>query len=162
MLELARETSQKIVIEDPRTSTPGPWMLLWVKSVYSDKAAGGLGKAQGPYPDRDARWSEAYDLFTRVKADGAVLYYVAAYHMIEDKNRRYQAAAFSEGTTSRSRLPASSKPPRTRNLARTSSSSWSRRVSRTPFRPQLDDAGIRDLRALPDAFSKLVVLQRPS
>jgi thiamine transport system substrate-binding protein len=29
---------EKIVIQDPRTSTPGLGLLLWVKSVYGDKA----------------------------------------------------------------------------------------------------------------------------
>ncbi|TIV93350.1 MAG: thiamine ABC transporter substrate-binding protein, partial [Mesorhizobium sp.] len=30
--------TDKIVIQDPRTSTPGLGLLLWVKSVYGDKA----------------------------------------------------------------------------------------------------------------------------
>ncbi|MGL4199303.1 MAG: thiamine ABC transporter substrate-binding protein, partial [Allorhizobium sp.] len=32
------DPAQKIVIQDPRTSTPGLGLLLWVKSVYGDKA----------------------------------------------------------------------------------------------------------------------------
>ena len=32
------DPAQKIVIEDPRTSTPGLGLLLWVKSVYGDQA----------------------------------------------------------------------------------------------------------------------------
>ena len=32
------DADEKIVIQDPRTSTPGLGLLLWVKSVYGDKA----------------------------------------------------------------------------------------------------------------------------
>ena len=28
----------KVVIQDPRTSTPGLGLLLWIKSVYGDNA----------------------------------------------------------------------------------------------------------------------------
>jgi thiamine transport system substrate-binding protein len=40
------DAEQKIVIEDPRTSTPGLGLLLWVKAVYGDKAPRGLGHAE--------------------------------------------------------------------------------------------------------------------
>ena len=33
------DPEQKIVLEDPRTSTPGLGFLLWMKAVYGDKAA---------------------------------------------------------------------------------------------------------------------------
>ncbi len=46
--------SQKIVIEDPRTSTPGLGLLLWVKSVYGDKAGDAWGKLRRSRIDRDA------------------------------------------------------------------------------------------------------------
>ncbi len=42
-----------IVIEDPRTSTPGLGLLLWVKQVYGDKAAGGLEEARAENRDGD-------------------------------------------------------------------------------------------------------------
>ena len=37
------DPAQKIVIEDPRTSTPGLGLLLWVKSVYGDRGRCRLG-----------------------------------------------------------------------------------------------------------------------
>ena len=38
---------QKLILEDPRTSTPGLGFLLWVKAVYGDKAAEAWAKLKG-------------------------------------------------------------------------------------------------------------------
>ena len=35
----------RIVIQDPRTATPGLGFLLWMKSVYGDNAAECLARA---------------------------------------------------------------------------------------------------------------------
>ncbi|MBB3236187.1 thiamine ABC transporter substrate binding subunit [Phyllobacterium endophyticum] len=88
----------KIVIEDPRTSTPGLGLLLWVKSVYGDKA----GEAWARLKDRVLTvapgWSEAYGLFTKGEAPLVLSYTTSpAYHIIAEKNDRYKAAAFEEG-----------------------------------------------------------------
>ena len=45
------DPSQKIVIQDPRTSTPGLGLLLWVKSVYGDKAPEAWAKLKGTAKD---------------------------------------------------------------------------------------------------------------
>ena len=99
MLELVEgDPSQKIVIEDPRTSTPGLGLLLWVKSVYGDKATDAWSKLKGRVLTVTPGWSEAYDLFTKGEAPMVLSYTTSpAYHMIVDKTDRYQAAAFSEG-----------------------------------------------------------------
>jgi thiamine transport system substrate-binding protein len=88
----------KIVIEDPRTSTPGLGLLLWVKSVYGDKA----GEAWARLKDRvltvTPGWSEAYGLFTKGEAPLVLSYTTSpAYHIIAEKIDRYKAAAFEEG-----------------------------------------------------------------
>ncbi len=49
------DPSQKIVIEDPRTSTPGLGLLLWVKAIYGDKSPGSLGKTQEARADGNSR-----------------------------------------------------------------------------------------------------------
>ncbi len=89
---------QKIVIEDPRTSTPGLGLLLWMKSVYGDDA----GKAWAKLRDRiltvTPGWSEAYGLFTNGEAPMVLSYTTSpAYHMVAEGTDRYQAAAFAEG-----------------------------------------------------------------
>ncbi|WP_337267828.1 thiamine ABC transporter substrate binding subunit [Oryzifoliimicrobium ureilyticus] len=92
------DPSQKIVIEDPRTSTPGLGLLLWVKSVYGDKAPEAWEKLKKRVLTVTPGWSEAYGLFTKGEAPMVLSYTTSpAYHMVAEKTDRYQAAAFSEG-----------------------------------------------------------------
>lgn len=92
------DPDRKIAIQDPRTSTPGLGLLLWVKSIYGDKAA----DAWADFKDRvltvSPGWSESYGLFTKGEVPMVLSYTTSpAYHMIEEKSDRYQAAKFSEG-----------------------------------------------------------------
>ena len=89
----------KIIIQDPRTSTPGLGLLLWVKAVYGDKAADAWKKLQPKILTVTKGWSEAYfSLFLNGEAPMVLSYSTSpAYHMAIDKTDRYQAAAFSEG-----------------------------------------------------------------
>jgi thiamine transport system substrate-binding protein len=92
------DPSQKIVIEDPRTSTPGLGLLLWVKSVYGDKAPEAWAKLKKRVLTVTPGWSEAYGLFTKGEAPMVLSYTTSpAYHMVAENTDRYQAAAFSEG-----------------------------------------------------------------
>lgn len=92
------DPSQKIVIQDPRTSTPGLGLLLWVKSVYGDKAPEVWARLKGRVLTVTPGWSEAYGLFTKGEAPMVLSYTTSpAYHMVAEKTERYQAAAFSEG-----------------------------------------------------------------
>ncbi|MFP5077474.1 thiamine ABC transporter substrate binding subunit [Rhizobium sp. YIM 134829] len=92
------DASQKIVIEDPRTSTPGLGLLLWVKAVYGDAAPAAWAKLKDRVLTVTPGWSEAYGLFTKGEAPMVLSYTTSpAYHMVEEKTERYQAAAFSEG-----------------------------------------------------------------
>jgi thiamine transport system substrate-binding protein len=92
------DPSQKIVIEDPRTSTPGLGLLLWVKSIYGDKAPEAWGKLKDRVLTVTPGWSEAYSLFTKGEAPMVLSYTTSpAYHMIAENENRYQAASFSEG-----------------------------------------------------------------
>jgi thiamine transport system substrate-binding protein len=89
---------EKIVIEDPRTSTPGLGLLLWMKSEYGDKAGDAWKKLSKRILTVTPGWSEAYGLFTKGEAPMVLSYTTSpAYHEIEEKTSRYQASAFSEG-----------------------------------------------------------------
>jgi thiamine transport system substrate-binding protein len=92
------DPEQKIVIQDPRTSTPGLGLLLWVKSVYGDDAAAAWQKLSKRVLTVTPGWSEAYGLFTSGEAPMVLSYTTSpAYHMVVEKTGRYQAAEFSEG-----------------------------------------------------------------
>ncbi|CAN5460869.1 thiamine ABC transporter substrate binding subunit [soil metagenome] len=90
--------TEKIVLEDPRTSTPGLGFLLWMKSVYGDKVGEAWEKLKPRILTTTPGWSEAYGLFTKGEAPMVLSYTTSpAYHMIADKTERYQAMKFSEG-----------------------------------------------------------------
>lgn len=92
------DASQKIVIQDPRTSTPGLGLVLWVKSVYGDKAPEAWAKLKDRVLTVTPGWSEAYGLFTKGEAPMVLSYTTSpAYHMVAEKSDRYQAASFAEG-----------------------------------------------------------------
>jgi len=92
------DVKEKIVIQDPRTSTPGLGLLLWVKSVYGDKAGEAWAQLKGRVLTVTPGWSEAYGLFTKGEAPMVLSYTTSpAYHMVAEETERYQAAAFEEG-----------------------------------------------------------------
>jgi thiamine transport system substrate-binding protein len=88
----------KIVIEDPRSSTPGLGLLLWVKAAYGDKAADIWAGLADNIVTVTPGWSEAYGLFLSGEADMVLSYTTSpAYHLIAEKDATKAAVAFSEG-----------------------------------------------------------------
>lgn len=92
---IAMPESFKIVIEDPRSDTPGLGLVLWVKELYGDRAPE-IWKGLKPHIVTLARgWSEAYALFLKGEADMAFSYTTSpAYHAIEENDPSYAAADF--------------------------------------------------------------------
>ena len=88
----------KIVIQDPRSSTPGLGLLLWVKSIYKDDAAK-YWKSLAPHILTVTKgWSEAYGLFLKGEADMVLSYTTSpAYHMIAENKYNIKSASFKEG-----------------------------------------------------------------
>ena len=92
------DPAQKIVIQDPRTSTPGLGLLLWMKAVYGEEAGAAWERLRPRVLTVTPGWSEAYGLFTKGEAPMVLSYTTSpAYHMIEEDTERYAAAAFEEG-----------------------------------------------------------------
>jgi thiamine transport system substrate-binding protein len=92
------DPEEKIVIQDPRTSTPGLGLLLWVRSVYGDEAPEAWAKLRKKVLTVTPGWSEAYGLFTKGEAPMVLSYTTSpAYHMVAEDTDRYQAALFSDG-----------------------------------------------------------------
>ncbi|WP_370465601.1 thiamine ABC transporter substrate binding subunit [Nissabacter sp. SGAir0207] len=88
----------KVIYEDPRTSTPGLGLLLWMQKVYADDAPTAWQKLAKKTVTVTKGWSEAYGLFLKGEADMVLSYTTSpAYHLIEEKNDAYAAADFSEG-----------------------------------------------------------------
>ncbi len=92
------DASQKIVLQDPRTSTPGLGFLLWMKSVYGDDAAAAWRRLKPRVLTVTPGWSESYGLFTKGEAEMVLSYTTSpAYHRIAENSDKFAAAAFAEG-----------------------------------------------------------------
>lgn len=92
------EQGPTILIQDPRTSTPGLGLLLWVKKVYGDQADEAWAKLSKRIVTVSKGWSEAYGLFLKGEAEMVLSYTTSpAYHIITEKDQRFAAARFSEG-----------------------------------------------------------------
>lgn len=88
----------RVVIEDPRTSTPGLGLLLWMKSVYGDRAAERWQQLARHTVTVSRSWSEAYGLFLRGEADTVLSYTTSpVYHIEKEGEHRYKAMNMSEG-----------------------------------------------------------------
>jgi thiamine transport system substrate-binding protein len=88
----------KILLEDPRTSTPGLGLMLWLKAVYGDKAADAWKGIAPKILTVSKSWDEAYGLFTKGEAPLVLSYTTSqAYHVLSDKTERYKALVFPEG-----------------------------------------------------------------
>jgi thiamine transport system substrate-binding protein len=92
------DPGEKILIEDPRTSTPGLGLLLWVREVYGDKAGEAWAKLRPRVLTVAKSWDEAYGLFLKGEAPLVLSYTTSpAYHVLAEKKDNYAAALFSEG-----------------------------------------------------------------
>lgn len=90
--------SLKIVMQDPRSSSVGLGGLLWMRSVFGDKADAAWTKLKPKIVTVTKGWSEAYGLFLKGEADMVLSYTTSpAYHMIAEKKEQFRAAPFAEG-----------------------------------------------------------------
>ena len=88
----------RIVIQDPRTATPGLGLLLWIKSVYGDDAADAWARMAPKIVTVTKGWWDAYSMFLEGEADMVLSYSTSpAYHMIAEETDKYRAAGFAEG-----------------------------------------------------------------
>ncbi|MFP5478141.1 MAG: thiamine ABC transporter substrate binding subunit [Alphaproteobacteria bacterium] len=88
----------KIVIQDPRSSTPGLGLLMWVKAAHGDRAAEIWQALSDNIVTVTPGWSEAYGLFLEGEADMVLSYTTSpAYHLIAESDDTKGAALFDEG-----------------------------------------------------------------
>ncbi|MEQ9692942.1 thiamine ABC transporter substrate binding subunit [Shimia sp. SDUM112013] len=92
------DSDLKIVIQDPRSSTPGLGLLMWVKLAYGDEAKSVWEGLADNVVTVTKGWSEAYGLFLEGEADMVLSYTTSpAYHLIAEEDASKAAAAFDEG-----------------------------------------------------------------
>ncbi|MBO1518294.1 thiamine ABC transporter substrate binding subunit [Oceanisphaera pacifica] len=96
--ELLERPELSLLYQDPRTSTPGQGLMLWVQKLYGDQAPQVWQNLAKRTVAVTKGWSESYGMFLKGEAD-LVLSYTSspAYHIEAEQEHQYQAAAFSEG-----------------------------------------------------------------
>ncbi len=95
---LAAPEDVTIIIQDPRSSTPGLGLLLWVKSIYGDRAEAVWEQLAPRIVTVTKGWSEAYGLFLEGEAAMVLSYTTSpAYHAVAEGDGTKRAAAFAEG-----------------------------------------------------------------
>ena len=95
--ELA-DSDLKIVIQDPRSSTPGLGLLMWVKAAYGADAKKIWNDLNDNIVTVTAGWSEAYGMFLEGEADMVLSYTTSpAYHIIAEQDNSKTFATFDEG-----------------------------------------------------------------
>ncbi|RRH78549.1 thiamine ABC transporter substrate binding subunit [Falsigemmobacter faecalis] len=88
----------KVVIQDPRSSTPGLGLVMWVKAAYGARAPEIWEGLSDNILTVTPGWSEAYDLFLKGEADMVLSYSTSpAYHLIAERDDSKAAAGFAEG-----------------------------------------------------------------
>lgn len=87
-----------ILIQDPRASTPGLGLVMWVKAAYGDRSGEVWAALADNIVTVTPGWSEAYGLFLEGEADMVLSYTTSpAYHLIAESDDSKAAAAFDEG-----------------------------------------------------------------
>jgi len=92
------ESDVSIIIQDPRSSTPGLGLLLWVKELYGEGAAEAWTTLSPNIVTVTKGWTEAYGMFLEGEADMVLSYTTSpAYHRIAEEDDSKAAATFEEG-----------------------------------------------------------------
>jgi len=88
----------KVIYQDPRTSTPGLGLLLWMKSVYGDQASEAWQQLTKHTVTVTKGWYDGYSLFLKGEADVVLSYTTSpAYHMVVEGVTKYKAVPAVEG-----------------------------------------------------------------
>jgi thiamine transport system substrate-binding protein len=95
--ELA-EGEASLVIQDPRSSTPGLGLVLWIEAAYGEEAPAIWEALRDNIVTVTPGWSEAYGLFLEGEADLVLSYSTSpAYHLIAEEDPGFVALPFEEG-----------------------------------------------------------------
>jgi len=90
--------ARKLIIMDPRTSTPGLGLLAWSQAVYGQQWRGFWKRLRPSVLAMTPGWDSGYGLFTKGEAPLVLSYATSpAYHKEAERSERYKALSFPEG-----------------------------------------------------------------
>ena len=89
---------KKIIVEDPRTSSPGLGFLLWTIRIYGDGYLDYWSRLMPNLLTITDGWDTAYGMFTSGEAPLVLSYTTSpAYHVEYEQTERYRALLFEQG-----------------------------------------------------------------
>ncbi|HEY9055419.1 MAG TPA: thiamine ABC transporter substrate-binding protein, partial [Rectinemataceae bacterium] len=89
---------RKLIIMDPRTSTPGLGFLAWTQAAFGDAWKDYWKRLAPSVLTMAPGWDSGYGLFTQGEAPLVVSYTTSpAYHKAYESSERYKALAFAGG-----------------------------------------------------------------
>ena len=95
---LSDDRDYSIIIQDPRTATPGLGLLLWVQAIYGNEAPEAWAKLAPKLLTVTKGWWDGYSMFLEGEADLVLSYSTSpAYHAIAEGRDNFAAANFAEG-----------------------------------------------------------------
>jgi len=155
------ESDARVLYQDPRTSTPGQGLMMWMKAVYGDQADQGWQQLAGHTVTVTKGWWEAYSMFLKGSADYVLSYTTSpAYHQVNEQTSHYKAAPFSEGHIAQIELAAvtatSDNPELARRFVRFLTSDTAQQI--IPVTNWM--LPVRNKVTLPEAFDTLIQPER--
>ena len=96
---LSDDNKEKIILIDPRTSSPGKGLFLWAMAVYGEDGFEDFWRRiKEKTLTITSSWDDAYNAFLAGEANMVLSYATSpAFHYGEDKTTRYKAFIPSEG-----------------------------------------------------------------
>jgi thiamine transport system substrate-binding protein len=92
--------AKKLILMDPRTSTPGLGFLAWTEAVFGADWKAYWTKLKPSVLAMTPGWDSGYGLFTKGEAPLVLSYSTSpAYHKAYEKSERYKTLVFAEGHT---------------------------------------------------------------
>ncbi len=92
------EYAKRLILMDPRTSTPGLGFVAWTVAVYGDDYISYWERLKPSVLTLAPGWDSGYGLFTSGEAPLVISYTTSpAYHAEYDNTDRYKALVFPEG-----------------------------------------------------------------
>jgi len=155
------ESDAQVIYQDPRTSTPGQGLMMWMKAVYGDDSQAAWQQLSSHTVTVTKGWWEAYSMFLKGSADYVLSYTTSpAYHQVNEQNHFYKAAPFSEGHVAQIELAAITNTSKAPELAKRFVNFLTSEQAQQIIPVTNWMLPVRDGVKLPEAFDTLVKPQR--
>ncbi len=116
--ELIENQNISVIYQDPRTSTPGQGLMLWMKAVYGDEVKEAWKSLARHTVTVTKGWYDGYSMFLKGESDIVLSYTTSpAYHQVVEKVNKYKAAKFTEGHYGQTEIAAVMKSSQNKKLA---------------------------------------------